>query len=727
MRARHLALPVLVLALTTTPMGVGIGVSPAAATTVATGTNGFAPAVPLYDAAGASTLGSEPSIHIDSKDNVYVSAPAGVPTGGCPFWDVHPDRTNAAGRIYDYRGTMDVDQGSVGGGDCDISSTPLAGPHDSVSVTSLSLANLTSNVTTDGGETWRQVANTVSQQIFGVDRQWQAADATLDRHYLSVHDLATSNIQVSVATDGGYQYIQNTPALSHTTNSKALSTGVVAIGLVSGSNHFGPTVVDPTTHKLYIPFLAPLEGTTGYNQHALYVAEGDPCATLPCTVGEPVGPITWTSHLAFTAPDTVNLSNDFPTLTMDRNGTLYAAFTGDVGLPASPSGSYDTNRIFVTHSQPGNAAVWSTPQAIDPGTANSNVFPWLVAGSTGRVGVAWYASTLAAPGPCPGAGEATNSPVSDNCLNLWHLAYAQSADADTASPTWDVTDASGLIHRGPICNQGLACADGTRTMLDFFDMDIDSQGRPNIAYVSDTRALNTADVQYTRQCSGTTLTGVALTAPCGPLGQPPVCTANGAYTDPAGDATNVLGAQTPAPSDDVFDILGGSFATTASHVVLSVKLKNLSNAPDGQIIEQHFKIAGKEYYVMATRPTGGGAITYVYGDMTTGTVPGRRKLGNTTGSFDDTTDVVTTAFPRTVTTPALLDGTLITGLAVTTRRDGNAVIPDVDTAAGTCPYAVGAVAEPVVPEVPVALLLPVVGVALFGFLHYRRRRALPIA
>jgi hypothetical protein len=262
-------------------------------------------------------------------------------------------------------------------------------------------------------------------------------------------------------------------------------------------------------------------------------------------------------------------------------------------------------------------------------------------------------------------------------------------------------------------------------MLDFFDVAVDSHGRPNFAFVSDMRQLNTADVQFSRQCSGTSLTGEALTGcTTGGGGDPVACPANGAYTDAAGDATNVLGNQTPVPSDDAFDVVGGSFSTTADDVVLSVELKDLTNAPDGQIIEQHFKIKGKEYYVMATRPTGGGALEFVYGDMTTGTVPGRRQLGTTTGVFVDDQDVVTTAFPRSATTPQLADGTLITDLTVTTRRDGMAVIPDVDLAAGPCPYAVGAaVSDPIVPEVPYAALLPLVGVAVLGFLHHRRRRA----
>ncbi len=694
------------------PPALAVGASPTPAAT-------FAPAVPLYDAAGVSTNGSEPSIAVDSHDNVFVSAPAGVPTGGCPFWQVHPDGT------YDYRGTIDTDQGSVGGGDCDISTTPIAGnaTDDSVSITSLSLANLTSNVTTDGGKTFRTLANSASQQVFGVDRQWQTSDPSLDRHYLTVHDLAQSNIQMSVSTDGGYQYVQNLPAINPTTNRKALASGVVSVGAVSGSNHFGPTVVDPKTHKLYIPFLAPLEGSNTFGENTLYISIGDPCATVPCAAGGPVGPISWTTVQAYTAGSNVNLSNDFPVITMDRSGTLYAAFTGDVTKPATNGTTPDSSRIFVVHSAtPDVSTSWTAAQAVDPGTGNANIFPWLVSGTQGNVGVAWYSSTLAASTTCPGAGTNANNPVSDNCRNLWKVSYAQSSNADSASPTWTVSDASGLIHRGPICNKGLSCAAGTRTLLDFFDVATDSQGRPNFAFVSDTRSLNTADVQYTLQCTGTSLTGVTLngcqTVSTGPL----PCAANAAYTDPPGDANNALGASTPTPSDPGYDLVGGNVTSTATDIVFTSHLNDLAASPEGLIVETHFKVAGKEYYAMAQRATPDGVETYDLGDQT-GTQGGRKSLGTGTGSFDDTTDLVAFRFPRSVL-GNIADGTLITDVIVTTRRDGVVLIPDVDVATSPCAFTVGAAApDVIIPEVPYAALVPVLGLlALGGTVYLRRRR-----
>jgi hypothetical protein len=353
---QHTGDPVRIRRTTVLACAASLVIAPAAVALITDGsaTTSFSPPMVLNDAEGVTTGGAEPSIEVDSHGQVYVSAPVGVPTGGCPFWEVDPDARTSA-----YRGTIDVDHFGVGGGDCDISlsDNPAEGAtHDAVSVTSLSLANLTSNTTTDGGATWFPVANLASQQVFGVDRQWQASDRGLDRHYLTVHDLGTQNIQVSVATDGGYQYVQNVPAIDPTTTSQALSSGVSVRG-ITGSNSFGTTVVDPQTHKLYIPFIAPAGDT--FELNGVYVAEGDPCAVTPCEKGLPAGPISWTNHLTYAGPLTADLGTGFPAIALDGAGVLHLAWTGDTSKPASAGAGQDKNHVFTTHSQPRNVAAGS--------------------------------------------------------------------------------------------------------------------------------------------------------------------------------------------------------------------------------------------------------------------------------------------------------------------------------------------------------------------------------
>src|SRR4051812_22358768 len=85
---------------------VAVSTTPVAAATPAPR---FTPGLPLLDANGTNTGGSEPSIRVDGGGHVYVTAPVGVPTGGCPIWRVHPDALNKNKLPYEYLGKFDTD------------------------------------------------------------------------------------------------------------------------------------------------------------------------------------------------------------------------------------------------------------------------------------------------------------------------------------------------------------------------------------------------------------------------------------------------------------------------------------------------------------------------------------------------------------------------------------------------------------------------------------------
>jgi fibronectin type 3 domain-containing protein len=694
--ARRTALSVTVLSL------IGTFVVAVAAPAEAS-TRAFAPPLVLNDAGGVSTGGAEPSIEVDSHGQVYVSAPVGVPLSGCPFWEVDPDA-----RAATYRGTIDIDHFGIGGGDCDISlsdNSAAGATHDVASVTSLSLANLTSNTTSDGGATFQAVANPASQQVFGVDRQWQVTDRALDRHYLTVHDMATVNIQTSVSIDGGYQYVQNAPAIDPTVVPTALSTSVT-LKAIAGGNQFGTTVVDPTTHKLYIPFIAPAAFGGGAN--SVWVAEGDPCAVAPCLRGLPAGPIVWTNHLAYRAPDGLALDDGFPAIAIDGGGVVHVAWTGDSTKPATAGSGQDANRVFVIHSRPGDVSegAWSAPLAVDTGTAYSNEFPWLVAGSAGNVGVAWYSSTLGTQ--CVGVAGAT-ADVHDDCRNEWTVSYASSSDANSANPTWSVSQVSpGLVHRGSICTDGLNCAAGTRTLLDFFDVDLDAKGAPNFVFNSDMRAPGTADILYTRQCTGTTLTGVDLGTTCGgggtstPTGTP--CPGGRAgFLDAEGDATEVLlTGPTPVPNDPAVDLLDGSVGWDAatSTAVLRARVADLTAPPtsgDGYYRWQvSFGSDTTAYQVTATVPADGSEPTYdLYDNSDTDVV-----AQALSGSVDTATGVVEIRLSSAKFqaakpgNPALTGTTVLNVGAVLGQHATVAATITTDTATTVCS---GTLAPPITP------------------------------
>ncbi len=483
-----------------------------AATSTGSPAAAFTPGLALLNDRDTTPGGAEPSIAVDSHDNVYVTGPVGVPTGGCPFWWVHPGTLDPdSGHAYTYQGTTDTDHESVGGGDCDVATQQSLGDgsFDELSVSSLSLANLTTNKSTDGGATWSDPANPFGMQVFGVDRQWQATDQGLGAQYLTTHDLATTNIQVAVSTDGGYTYVQNTPAIDAAHQGTA--TG-------NNGNHFGTTVVNQTTHKIYIPFIAPGSPSETVN-HVVYIAEGTPDPT------NPLAPISWTDYQVYAGPSDQTLDHIFPAIAIDGAGSVYVAWAGDTA-------SSDTNRIQISHMvTPGDASAWTDPVFVDTGSDHANMFPWLMAGADGIVDVTWYGGSLTGGGTsCPDGRSGTaddSNGVANNCFLDWTTKFAQSTDG---GQTFTVSDATGVMHTGSICDQGTACdlIGGDRTLLDFFDMDLDSAGGANIAYASDVDTPGTATIMYTRQCTGVSATtGLALSRSCDPLEPAPVAGPNG--------------------------------------------------------------------------------------------------------------------------------------------------------------------------------------------------------
>ncbi|HEX2022663.1 MAG TPA: sialidase family protein [Candidatus Thermoplasmatota archaeon] len=209
----------------------------------------------------------------------------------------------------------------------------------------------------------------------------------------------------------------------------------------------------------------------------VYLAHGG-CNNWP-TVGvtEDDG-LTWKSHV---------ISRDIPliealvvhdvSLAVDENGTLYAGWIGDKGLPA-----YSFSRD--------HGVTWAPARVVSPAPVTATAFPAIAAGADGRLVFAYVGTTIEGgyEGRTTGGdGTITDlSPITggqgptgwENAT--WNAYLTVLADADSEDPvavTVTANDPADPIARG-VCGK-TRCGG----MTDFIDAEIDPSGRPYAIFV----------------------------------------------------------------------------------------------------------------------------------------------------------------------------------------------------------------------------------------------------
>jgi serine protease AprX len=176
-----------------------------------------------------------------------------------------------------------------------------------------------------------------------------------------------------------------------------------------------------------------------------------------------------------------------------------------------------------------------------------------------------------------------------------------------------------------------------------------------------------------------------------PTGSGPTCDGTGVVTDPAGDANAVLGTSTPLPSEPALDVTSAWLTADASNdVTFHIKVVDLPDAPggtngEGEYFDFNFTYGGAGLYVSAARTLSGGE-QFDLGRLGT---TGRETLATLTGSFDPATDEISINLPASKMSPVVTEGSQFAGLNVVSRRELGVLIPDADSADGSCPFVVG--------------------------------------
>jgi hypothetical protein len=233
-----------------------------------------------------------------------------------------------------------------------------------------------------------------------------------------------------------------------------------------------------------------------HNNDALNEIRMARCDIVAVTPLTPTGYANCVDTRVFSDPTSVN-GGDFPTMTIDRAGNLFAVWEQAPCGPCPNTTTGNTYLYYAFSTTQGNT--WSAPRQLPTPGLNTNVFAWPAAGDAGRVDVAWYGTPAQAPNP-------GNGPCSVN--GDWSLHLAQSLSFMAADPGWTqpVLASEHFVHRGSVQTL-MGGQTGDRTLGDFLQLRIGLQGEANVSYADSNSATEALASQgmFVRQNGGSSV------------------------------------------------------------------------------------------------------------------------------------------------------------------------------------------------------------------------------
>jgi uncharacterized repeat protein (TIGR01451 family) len=642
--ARRARFPSIMVVLFLVSLTGYLGASPVAAATTVLGGARLATSLPPTATFNTNLLlagsgsAAEPSIRTDRFGRSFVIAPIGVPAGCKAFRVTHDGSASTFIGFPDH---------TAGGGDCDWAIGPqetaaLPGfgtpSDDALAYSSLTLANITTGKSNDGGTTFGP-PNAYSQQIPGDDRMWMTADPKLNSLgfadvYMTYHDIHIIDIQLGVSRDGGQTYVQNGPIINPTDVPQAQWQGSVNAPPGPAGNGLGNIVARRPlggSLTLYSIFVTPDSEQDNINQGLAATGNFNRVYEAVGTVTDVPAPgaaiITWRNYEVYHGPIGSRYDRIFPITAVDAGGRVYAIWT-------------DGNNIMVKADATGTGWNPATAPGLIPNPAgvNTTIMPWADAGKAGIADVVFY-------GAQGGAG-AQPSPQ-DDINNQWNAYMAQTIDGGA---TWGVFKASDhVIHTGPICIDGLGCNLSTpardRTLLDFFQVSVDpTNGAADITYADDHAAPGNSVLYFTRQCTGASATtGAALVNDCKVPPPPP--------TPPQGTTCpgpQILDVVNDSPNNypggsgqnmDELDIENAFFGSSAgsANIDVTLTIKNLQAPPTGanpNVISGLWTV----YWQQAGTANAPGGSTWWFAQATTSGTGRNAVTSFSDGTFDVSAD-----------------------------------------------------------------------------------------
>ena len=348
----------------------------------------------------------------------------------------------------------------------------------------------------DGGHTWPLQTPLADNHPGASDRPWidvypheaqQGWNPDATTVYIEYHTFSPEElVYVTVSRDGGRTF---SPPTFVTAGTNAT--------LDSGCNTIpGGVVADESTGIVYALWLSGNDVASNVASGCNYSQLGPFDKAWVSTSFD--GGLTWTAHPAWQGDfDPVTKVGDnadklFGTISVDRSGQVHVLLP--VRRHDDPNGyvldcetnpdcqetPQPTNLLLVT--SPDRGSHWTAPFSVR--TGGSSFFPWIAAGSSGRIDADYYASGTLRP----------NDPSS-----VWSIAFSQITGATAAlgpdgayyAQTPSVTTTplgAGSVHNGGICTFGIFCSvvpNANRSLADSISIALDPQGGANAVWTND--------------------------------------------------------------------------------------------------------------------------------------------------------------------------------------------------------------------------------------------------
>ena len=551
--------------------------------------------------------GFEPDVKVAPNGTIFSSVPNGFSTTISYVWSSR-DHGNS---YLPIPGTIALNKPAtcVGGGDTDL----FLDPHNALYFSDLQgLTNISDSVSTNGGKTWSTNCAGAGPNTPD-DRMWFGGTGSLAKHNLVLYqdfDVAAgsaptqNNALVETVSKNGTVFL---PVVNKSPGSDCL--GFAIQDCITGNEGIsGNQVVDPKTGNVFIAHTS-VEGSSG--TPGVRVAEGKITLGTPATA-------TWSESPNLDGalcPDSTKTSDgsrscvdksgnpeevageNFATIAEDSAGYLYVTFTAgplDHAKSSDPNfGTLDQpEQIYVVHSlEPASSKAvaknpsklrWSAPRRISGSglSTGTNTFPWITAGSNGRVAVAWYhTAEKSEKGPCAsGSGTCTNFGASSLTKAEWSVQLGQSLNAHASKPTYTAAKVSeGPVKSGQICTNGIGCATGgDRSLGDFLEVTTDRPGAAVVSFVFDTSHDSSDGEEVGPVAISRQLSGPSLLASVGHVsqGQGPGL-AMGSVKDPTGDDFYSAGGKL-TPGGANLDLTGASLANGPNKTLVArIHVKSL--------------------------------------------------------------------------------------------------------------------------------------------------------